>query len=228
MLDADWEAQVSEAVNESTMSLCFNSEASAKSFRLFIEREIIDKSGIMRLDIETASASAEAVVEMVKSSFEEAVRTKQASSRLIPYGGSEPYIFASYSHRDKETVFNIIRLLQDHDYRVWFDEGIDPGTEWDENIAEHLSGASYLIAFFSENFFGSQNCNDELHFARELGIPIMPVYLEEVELDAGTEMRFGRLQSLFWCSFKRGEAFISKVDEASGIGKCRDTNNTRG
>lgn len=226
-LETNWEKQVSEAVNASTIALCFHSEASAKSFRLFIEREMIDKSGIMRLDIEIATAAAETIVEMVKNSFEEAVRVKEESSRLLPYCGSERYIFASYSHRDKDKVFSIIRILQNHGYRVWFDEGIDPGTEWDDNIAEHLGGASYMIAFFSENFFGSQNCSDELHFARELGIAIMPIYLEEVELDAGTEMRFGRLQSLFWYSFRRNEDFISKVDEADGIDKCRDIDNTK-
>ena len=56
-----------------------------------------------------------------------------------PYEGKEPYIFISYSHKDMSKVFRIIRRLQDEGYRVWYDEGIDPATEWDENIAQHIA-----------------------------------------------------------------------------------------
>lgn len=48
---------------------------------------------------------------------------------LSSYKGSDPYIFISYSHKDIDRVFPIIRMLQDDSYRVWYDDGVDPGTE---------------------------------------------------------------------------------------------------
>ena len=57
----------------------------------------------------------------------------------IPYAGKEKYIFISYSHRDTYQAFEIITRLKKNGYRVWFDGGIDPGTEWDENIAFHIN-----------------------------------------------------------------------------------------
>ena len=62
-----------------------------------------------------------------------------------PYEGSEPYIFISYAHADREDVFAVLSELYARGYRIWFDEGITPGSEWPENIAQHLSAASLVI-----------------------------------------------------------------------------------
>lgn len=50
----------------------------------------------------------------------------------IPFAassGSDPYVFVSYSHQDSEKVFPIIKQLHEKGYRIWYDEGIDPGSE---------------------------------------------------------------------------------------------------
>lgn len=41
------------------------------------------------------------------------------------------------------------RLLQKDEYHVWYDEGIEPCTEWDENIADHIDNCTYFIALLS-------------------------------------------------------------------------------
>lgn len=67
-------------------------------------------------------------------------------------------------------------------YRIWYGEGIDPGTEWDENIAEHVENCGYFIALLSKAYMESSNCKDELNYARELEKPRLLVYLEDVQL----------------------------------------------
>ena len=217
-----WEQTVSDAINEATMIIYFESPASRKSFRLMNELEEAKKSRLMKLVFEAGTATADEVLAKVRDKLAEARKIKEDVSVIVPYSGSEPYIFVSYSHMDKDRVFGIIRLLQGRGYRVWFDEGIDPGTEWDDNIAEHLTAAGYVIPCFSENFFNSQNCNDELFFARELGLSIMPVYLEDVQLEPGAAMRFGRLQALFYHKYTDKNRFLDKVAAAEGIDACRD------
>ena len=64
--------------------------------------------------------------------------------RPIPYRGEEAYIFVSYAHKDSYRVWPIVARLQLDGYRVWYDEGIDPGTEWDENIASHVKNCGYF------------------------------------------------------------------------------------
>jgi hypothetical protein len=50
------------------------------------------------------------------------------------YRGTMPYIFISYSHADMKEVFRIIKQLNSSRYRIWFDEGIEPGNEWPEVV----------------------------------------------------------------------------------------------
>lgn len=135
----------------------------------------------------------------------------------------KPFIFISYSHRDAEKVMVIVNRLYQEGYNVWYDGGIDPGTEWDENIAKHVQECSYFIAFISKNYLGSNNCKDELNYARDLDKEQLLIYLEEVELPGGMAMRLNRLQAILWDRFEQigvNEAY-AKLFSAQGIGKTK-------
>jgi hypothetical protein len=133
--------------------------------------------------------------------------------RPIPYRGEETYIFVSYAHKDSYRVWPIVARLQLDGYRVWYDEGIDPGTEWDENIASHVKNCGYFLAFLSEHYLQSDNCKDELNFARDLEKKQVLVYLEDVELPRGMALRFGRFQN-----FRADRpGFYGRLYEAEGI-----------
>lgn len=67
------------------------------------------------------------------------------------YEGSAPYIFISYAHKDSENVLRVLDVLRKRGYRIWYDDGIEPGSEWPEYIASHLDQASAVIAFISDN-----------------------------------------------------------------------------
>lgn len=82
-----------------------------------------------------------------------------------PYEGDQPYLFVSYCHKDKESVLPVLRFLQDEGIRIWYDTGIDPGTEWPEVIADHLDQSSVFLAFISPNSLESHNCRKEFNFA---------------------------------------------------------------
>ena len=138
-----------------------------------------------------------------------------------PYRGDSPYIFISYSHKDSDIVFDIIGQLQMKQYRVWYDEGIDPGTEWDENIAEHVEQCGYFIALLSRAYLESSNCKDELNYARELEKPRLLVYLEDVQLPGGMRMRLSRLQAIHKYKYSSAEQFINKLSETNGLEICR-------
>ena len=62
--------------------------------------------------------------------------------RITAYEGTENYIFISYAHKDSDRVMPILEELRDEGYRIWYDDGIAPGSEWPENIAQHLDGAA--------------------------------------------------------------------------------------
>lgn len=144
-----------------------------------------------------------------------------------PYKGEQPYIFISYSHRNSGEVMNIISKLQQLEFRIWYDGGIDPGTEWDENIASHISGCAYFIAFISDEYLASSNCRDELNFARDKDKPRLLVYLKDTKLPEGLSMRLNRLQAIHKYAYARELDFYQKIIEADGISVCRVFSNGR-
>ncbi len=120
---------------------------------------------------------------------------------LQPYQGNESYIFVSYSHKDQETVYYILEAMQQKGYRLWYDEGIDPGTEWADAIANRIRKCKFFLAFISQNYLNSENCKDELSFSRDIeNIERLLIYLEDVTLPDGIAMRVNRLQSI--CKYK--------------------------
>lgn len=134
-----------------------------------------------------------------------------------PYKGDSAYIFVSYAHKDKKEVYPIIEKLMNDGFRVWYDDGIDPGTEWDENIAKHIEDCGYFIPFISENYLKSSNCKDELNFARDLDKDRFLVYLENVNLPSGMNMRLSRLQNIHKYSYGSFDEFYNKLLTAKGI-----------
>ena len=139
----------------------------------------------------------------------------------IAYLGDQPYIFISYSHRDIDEVLAFLETLQENGYNVWYDEGIDPGTEWDENIAQHIMNSGCLIAFISANYIASNNCKDEINFARDLDKPRLLVYIEQTKLPAGMAMRLMRIQAIHEYKYEDKSDFYSKLLSASVISSCR-------
>ncbi len=142
-----------------------------------------------------------------------------------PYKGSEKYIFISYAHRDGKLVHSILERLQSEGYRFWFDEGIDPGNEWDETIATYINNCDYFIAFISENYLASNNCKDELNFARDLDKKRFLIYLEDVSLPIGMAMRLNRIQSIFYHKYQDLENFYATLFSADKFGEFKGAQN---
>ena len=69
---------------------------------------------------------------------------------IEPYQGNEPYIFVSDAHKNGTAVKEIIYHLNQAGYRIWYDAGIDPGTEWAEYIASRVANCTYFVAFITE------------------------------------------------------------------------------
>jgi len=218
-----WEENMIDAVYSSTMALYFDSEAARKSSRLPRELDTIGESGLLKIDFDLEATSPEDVLSAVRGHIEEAVRIKAMARRPVPYSGDDPYVFVSYAHRNMDRVIPLVRLLQESGYRVWYDEGIDPGTEWAENIADHLEKARCLCACLSKEYLESTNCKDELYFARTLGMDILLLYLEEILLEKGMAMRGGECPEIHSDVLGETDTLLRKIREVPGFGDCLGT-----
>ena len=218
----DWMQSVIDAVYTSTMVLYFNSEAALKSPRLRDELSEIRESGLMRLDFDVNTIDPETVLSTVREHFQEARTIKGDSFRPVPYDGELPYIFVSYAHKNMDKVLPIIHLLQRNGYRVWYDEGIDPGTEWADNIAEHLENAALLFACLSQAYMESTNCRDELLYARSIGMDILMMYLEKVQMEKGIAMRCSDCTAFYKDQLRDDHELLQAVNSVREVRKCRE------
>jgi hypothetical protein len=112
------------------------------------------------------------------------------------YSGDGPFIFVSYSHKDAAAVFPELQELRDLGYRIWFDEGIDPGNEWPEEIANALNRAAMFLVFISSAAVASQNVRNEIYLALKLNKDFLAVHLSETELPKGLQLSISSLQAV--------------------------------
>lgn len=141
--------------------------------------------------------------------------------RLAPYQGKDPFLFLSYSHKDADQAAEIILQFKQAGFRVWYDEGVIPATEWDEKIARAISRSAFFVSLISEAYLTSSNCLDELNYARDLNKPQLLVYLEDVPLPQGLAMRLGRQLALYKEQYEDPSAFYARMFRAKGIRVCR-------
>ncbi len=139
------------------------------------------------------------------------------------YKGNEPFIFISYSHKDTDLVLPYLEALSEKGYRLWYDNGIEAGTEWPEYIAERLMGSGTVIAFMSKNAQDSHNCRREINFAIELKKELLIVYLEDFPLTPGMRLQLGSLQALFSYNAADKQIFYNNLCNAAILAPCLNT-----
>ena len=112
------------------------------------------------------------------------------------YKGSEKYIFISYAHRDSAVVYPILLKFSQQEYNVWYDEGIEPGIEWPEEIANALNKSSLFVVFITPNSVNSENVRNEINFALSKKLPFIAIHLSPATLTPGLQLQIGSKQAI--------------------------------
>jgi TolB-like protein/lipoprotein NlpI len=116
---------------------------------------------------------------------------------IIPaYAGDEPYVFVSYAHSDGVFVMDQIRWLHSQGVPVWYDEGISPGLNWPEELANAIEAAAIVLLFVSPRSVVSEHCVRETTFAISRRKPLLAVHIEPTELPAGLELSIADKQAI--------------------------------
>ncbi len=110
------------------------------------------------------------------------------------YSGTKPYIFASYSHKNIKEVFWCIKKLAESRFRIWYDEGIEPGNEWPEEVGRALTGCQLFLVFMSPAAMESRNVRNEINFASSENKNMMVVMIQPAGLSEGMQLQIGTVQ----------------------------------
>ncbi len=112
------------------------------------------------------------------------------------YQGSDPYIFVSYAHKDKDVVYKEIKRLYKEGHRIWYDEGIQPANEWPEEIAVAINNCSIFLVFISPQALDSKNVRNEINYALSRNRKFIAVYIKETALPSGLDLQMGSIQAI--------------------------------
>ena len=137
-----------------------------------------------------------------------------------PYEGSLPYVFISYAHEDRALVYPLIDTLHSRGFRVWYDAGVEPASEWPENIADHVAVASCMIAFASRNYFQSINCKQEMHYAQQLNKSLLVVYLEDISQSPGMHMQLDMFHAMYRSRYSSDAEMMDRLTSAAFLRPC--------
>ena len=120
--------------------------------------------------------------------------TEHTAAPALP---TTPYVFICYAHDERETVVEQIDWLRSQGLTVWFDEAIEAGSRWSDDLARAVEGCSAFVYFLSPRSVSSRYCLDEVHFALECSRPIVPVEIAPVTLTPGLKLSIGGTHRLF-------------------------------
>lgn len=139
---------------------------------------------------------------------------------MRPYEGNESYIFVSYAHKNAPRVQPIMQAMIHHGFRLWYDSGIEAGTEWPEFIADHLSRCEAVVVFMTDDVVASKNCRNEINFALNLDKPILVVYMDPVTLTQGLSLQLNSTQSMYKYLQPSDEIFLQELFRARILRNC--------
>lgn len=139
--------------------------------------------------------------------------------KVKTYNGNKPYIFFSYCHTDAEEVYPIIETMAYAGYRIWYDEGIHPGADWPEVIAQKLADSFMCIVAVSPASTKSHNCRNEMTFAVENNKHLISIQLENFFLPLGIKLQLSSTQIIKKYKYSSTE-FYSKLYTNENLKNC--------
>jgi len=130
----------------------------------------------------------------------------------VPYKGNEPYLFISYARADADTVYPILKKLDERKFRIWYDRnGIESGKQFNNVLREKIKNSAAVVLFVSKNSLESEYCGMEVMIATKYDKDIFPVRLDSTAYPTAFNMFLGEIQEINYVD--RKEKALDKLCE---------------
>ena len=115
------------------------------------------------------------------------------------------YAFISYSHKDKDVVYDDLWALHEKGFSFWYDDGITAGNVWNETVDKVVNSPFCRLAIFfvSENSVISPAIRQEMELIKKLNKPFFTINISSLEVQdiiaaalARKEIRFSDISLL--------------------------------
>jgi hypothetical protein len=106
-------------------------------------------------------------------------------------------IFISHASEDKRLARHVAGVLRRQGWHPWIDESdIIGGSSWAASIQQALKACSLVVLLVTANSVSKEWVLDEIAAARNLRVPIIPAFLEDVRLPDELRFMLQRTQSV--------------------------------
>jgi hypothetical protein len=120
-----------------------------------------------------------------------------AVERLPDAKPSARRIFISHASEDKRRARHVAAVLRRQGWQPWIDESdIVGGSSWAASIQQALKACSVVVLLVTANSVSKEWVLDEIVAARNLRVPIIPAFLEDVRLPDELRFMLQRTQSV--------------------------------
>lgn len=87
---------------------------------------------------------------------------------MVEFVDGKPYVFVSYSSRDRVEVVNTLRILKEkYNVNIWYDSNLLAGNSWAEEAWVKLGASSAVLFFGSRHALTSPNVLKEVTYIKE-------------------------------------------------------------
>ncbi|WP_462315425.1 hypothetical protein [Methanobrevibacter sp.] len=133
------------------------------------------------------------------------------------YEGSEDYAYVSYSYKDADIVFPNLAVFNKLGVHVFYNE--DPSKEnySPKCNATKIKNSKIFIPFLTSNAAFSKICHKDICLASLYGIPFIPIYLEETNLDDGLNLIIEEEKPIFKYDLSDDEYYDMCKEELNDI-----------
>lgn len=94
----------------------------------------------------------------------------------------EGTVFLSYAREETAYVHDLARRLRGIGIKLWLDQDIQPGTNWDRSVEEALRKSSCMLVIMSRAAVESESVTDEWSYFLDHGKAVYPMIYEPCEL----------------------------------------------
>ncbi|MGY1641288.1 toll/interleukin-1 receptor domain-containing protein [Geodermatophilus sp. SYSU D00703] len=125
-------------------------------------------------------------------------------------------VFISYSRKDEAAVSRLVEDLERSHVSVWHDAALHGGHNWWQAVLQHIRSCDVFVLAVSQYALASKPCRAELRYARDLGLPVLPVQIGPVE-----SLRTAPVADLHVLDYRQptaanGLALFAALSEAAG------------
>jgi hypothetical protein len=117
-------------------------------------------------------------------------------------------VFLSFAHANTKIVEEVCQRFKEENISYWaYMDNNAYGDDFKVTIVRQIESAKVFVAFLSHEYFESDICKDELAFAKNNGIKIIPVFINKLdELPSEYKLDFVRIHGI-----EKSHTFIDDI-----------------